>query len=98
MRFRIFTEPQQGANYDDILAVAPAAEIFANRRENCLARRRVAKNSAVGYKRVGRWTATASATGTEPDTRGRVARDIAGAGKFHWAKLASVAHTGAERT
>ena len=22
MRFRIFTEPQQGANYDDILAVA----------------------------------------------------------------------------
>ena len=83
MRLRILTEPQQGANYDDILAVAQSAEIFANRRENRLARRRVAKNSAVGYKRVGRWTATASSTGTEPGTRGRVARAIAGADKFH---------------
>ena len=28
MRFRIFTEPQQGATYDDLLAVAKAAEQF----------------------------------------------------------------------
>ncbi len=26
MRFRIFSEPQQGASYDEILAVAQAAE------------------------------------------------------------------------
>jgi len=26
MRLRIFTEPQQGANYDDLLRVAQAAE------------------------------------------------------------------------
>ena len=26
MRFRVFTEPQQGATYDDVLAVAQATE------------------------------------------------------------------------